>query len=178
MKRNELEPLSTREVLRCALQSEKIASENYSAIGEIMLSSYNFGIAQLFFEAANVEKGHFRRLQKALKRLYGIVITDSTPLPFSVKCAPGSGDNACLVDIQTGMGEEEAIRYMEEVERAAEKYYLEAVDKTDRMDMKVLFRTLAKEEGRHCRSIRRIARKAAKRDPAKIFNRVAPETMH
>ncbi len=178
MTRNDIEPLSTREVLKCAMQSEKIASEKYNAIGEVMLSSYNFATAQIFFEAAKVEKGHFLRLKKALKRLYGIVVNDSTPLPFSTVCAPNSGDNACLVDIKSGMQEEDAIRYMEDVERAAEKFYRDAVDKTDRMDMKVLFRTLANEEGRHSRSIRKIARKAATRDAGNTPLRVMPSTMH
>lgn len=178
MKRNEIEPLSTREILKCAIQNEKIALENYNAIGEIMLNSYNFPVAQIFFEAAKVEKGHFRKLQKVLKRLYGIVVTDTTPLPFSTGCAPGSGDNACLLDIRTGMQEEDAIRFLEEAERAAEKFYREAVEKTERPDMKILFRALAVEEGRHARSVRRIARKAVTRDPGKARDNVEPETMH
>lgn len=178
MKRNEIEPLSTREILKCAIQNEKIALENYHIIGEIMLNAYNFSVAQIFFEAAQVEKGHFRKLQKVLRRLYGIVVTDTTPLPFSTGCAPGSGDNACLLDIRTGMKQEDAIRFLEEAERAAEKFYREAVEKTERPDMKILFRALANEEGRHCRSIQRIARKAVSRDPGKAYDKVVPETMH
>ena len=178
MKREEIEPLSTREILKCAIQNEKIALENYNTIGEIMLNSYNFSVAQIFFEAAKVEKGHFRKLQKALKRLYGIIVTDTTPLPYSTGCTPGSGDNACLLDIRTGMRQEEAIRFLEEAERAAEKYYRGAVEMTERPDMKVLFRMLADEEGRHSRLVRRIARKAVTREPVKAPDSVTPETLH
>lgn len=178
MKRNDMEPLSTREILKCAIQNEKIAQENYNTIGEIMLNSYNFAVAQIFFESANVEKGHFRKLQKALKRLYGVIVTDTTPLPFTTGCAPGSGDNACLLDIRTGMQEDDAIQFLEEAERAAEKFYREAVEKTERPDMKVLFRMLADEEGRHGRSIRRIARKAVTRSPGKVYDKAMSETMH
>lgn len=178
MKRNEIEPFSTREILKCALQNEKIAHENYNIIGEIMLNSYNFSIARIFFEAAKVEKGHFRKLQKALRRLYGIIVTDTTPLPFSTGCAPGGGDNACLLDIRTGMSQEDAVRFLEEAERAAEKFYREAVEVTERPDMKVLFKMLADEEGRHGSSVRKIARKAVTRDPGGNPVNVAPETMH
>lgn len=177
MKRNEIEPLSTREILKCAIQNEKIAFENYNAIGEIMLNSDNFSVAQIFFEAAKVEKGHFRKLQKALKRLYGIIVTDATPLPFSTGCPPGSGDNACLLNIRAGMRQEDATRFLEEAERAAEKYYRDAVEMTERPDMKILFRTLADEEGRHRRLIQRIARKAVTRDIVKAHDTMAPETV-
>lgn len=178
MKRNEIEPLSTREILKCAIQNEKIALENYNTIGEIMLNSYNFSVAQIFFEAAKVEKGHFRKLQKTLKRLYGIIVTETTPLPYSTGCAPGSGDNACLLDIRTGMHQEDAIRFLEVAERTAEKFYREAMEMTERPDMKVLFRMLADEEGRHGRLIRRVARKAVTREPGKARGNVPPETMH
>ena len=178
MKRNEIEPLSTREILKCAIQNEKIALENYHIIGEIMLNAYNFSVAQIFFEAAKVEKGHFRKLQKALNRLYGIVVTDTTPLPFSTGCVPGSGDNACVLDIRTNMQQEDAIRFLEEAERTAEKFYRAAVEKTERPDMKVLFRMLAEEEGRHGRSVRRIARKAVTRDPAKTYVNTTPQTVN
>jgi len=164
MERKEIEPLSTRQVLTCAMRNEKTACETYCAIGESMQRANNPVAAKIFFEVSKVEKGHFLKLQKALYRLYGRYIGRTGPLPETLTCPVGSfGDDWCVSDAKTDMTEDEAVAFLEKTEKGAEEFYRKAAETTERPDLKALFRNLASEEGRHARSVKKIARKSQSR---------------
>lgn len=163
MERKEIEPLTTRQILTCAMQNERAACETYCTIGESLQRADNPVTAKIFFEASKVEKGHFLKLQKVLYRLYGRYIGRAAPLPEAAACPSDFGDDWCVSEAKTDMSADEAIAFLEKAETGAEEYYRKAAEVTERPDLKALFRNLASEEGRHVRAVKKVARKSQSR---------------
>jgi rubrerythrin len=158
MKKEAIDRLGAREILACAMLNEKIACQDYLILGELMEIKNHQETAKIFYEASKVERGHFKRLQKTLYKLYGMKIDDSCEIPFALKCEGGFGDDTDSTF--DDMGEEAAIKFLESVEKKAEEFYVEAAKVTDRLDLKPLFKNLAFEERNHRIRIKKIARRA------------------
>lgn len=161
MKKDAIDKLGTREILACAMLNEKIACHDYKVLGELMELKHSPQTAKIFYEASKGEMGHFKRLQKTLYRIYGLRVDDQCELPFALECQGGFGDDTDSTF--TGMSEEEAIKFLEGVEKNAEEFYLRAADVTDRIDLKPLFKSMAMEERNHRSRVKKIARKGQSR---------------
>jgi rubrerythrin len=163
MKIEAISNLGTRDILACAMLNERIACQDYMVLGELMELKDHPKTAKIFYEASKVERGHFKRLKKTLSKVYGLQVDDSCELPFfALECGGGFGDDTDTVF--DGMGEDEAVRYLESIEKSAENFYTEAARVTDRLDLKPLFKGLALEEHNHGLRVRKVARKAQTRD--------------
>lgn len=162
MKKEAIDKLETREILACAMSNEKIACQDYETLGELMEMKKHPETAKIFYEASKVEKGHFKRLQKTIYKLYGTKIDDSCEIPFALECEGGFGDDTEAVF--TEMTEEAAIKFLEKVEKKAEEFYLQAEKVTDRLDLKPLFRSLALEEHSHSLRVKKVAKRGLTRE--------------
>ncbi|MBI3581209.1 MAG: hypothetical protein HY098_03905 [Nitrospinae bacterium] len=162
MKKEVIDKLDAREILACAMSNEKLACQDYETLGELMEMKKHPGTAKIFYEASKVERGHFKRLQKTIYKLYGTKIDDECEVPFGLECEGGFGDDTEAVF--TEMSEEEAIKFLERVERKAEEFYLQAEKVTDRLDLKPLFRNLALEEHNHSTRVKKVAKRGLTRE--------------
>jgi len=162
MKKEAIDKMETREILACAMLNEKIACQDYETLGELMEMKKHPETAKIFYEASKVEKGHFKRLQKTIYKLYGTKIDDACEIPFALECEGGFGDDT--EEVFTEMTEEAAIKFLEKVERKAEAFYVQAEKATDRADLKPLFRSLALEEHKHSARIKKVAKRGLSRE--------------
>ncbi|MEE8484891.1 MAG: ferritin family protein [Nitrospinota bacterium] len=161
----DINKMTMTEVLHSALVNEKGASDAYKELSQI------FGIAnkpileRVFIEMSNVEKGHYKRLLKALSCYEDQEVfsedeaawtTSETLLRLETE---GISDE---IDLD-GMDMKEAVDLFKNNEKDSEAFYLSAAQKTERKDLQALFKNLAEEEAKHHRLINKIVTHALMR---------------
>ena len=142
--------MDTLQALNSAIYNERLAMEHYSALAEVVGKSGDPSVAQFFEDQSNREKGHFNSLMKQKERLFpegSDVAVGETVKWITREVTAESGAQAGLDD---------ALKVVEEAEKTAQKFYLDAAKGTEDQEVKELFEKLAEEEDRHHRTMGRL----------------------
>ncbi len=161
----DINQMTMTEVLHSAIMNEKAASNAYKALSQIFSNANRPVLEKVFIEMSNVEKGHYKRLLKALncyeeQKVFSedeaAWITSETLLRIETE---GISEE---IDLDS-MDLKEAVTLFKNSEKDSEAFYLSAATKTDRKDLQALFKNLAEEEAKHHRLINKIVTHALMR---------------
>ncbi|MDH5639253.1 MAG: hypothetical protein OEZ04_12260 [Nitrospinota bacterium] len=141
--------ISSEQVINSAIYNEKLAMEHYSSLAEVLKKAGDAGAAQFFEEQGKREKGHFNSLMKYKENMF----------PDS-KVAVGESISWITREVTdeagTQAGLDDALKVVEEAEKAAEKFYRNAVAEAEEPEARELFEKLADDEARHFRIMGRL----------------------
>ena len=158
----DINSMTMAEVLHTALRNEQVSSNVYQMIAQIFQDANEPVMVKVFTEMSNVEKGHHKKLLKALKCYEdGDIISDEEAAWKTPEPSVSLHDSALSLGMELNeINLEKAVLLMKESEKDTEEFYLNAVYRTDRKDLQALFINLAAEEAKHQRLINRIVKHA------------------
>ncbi len=132
------------EAVNTAIYNEKIAADHYQRLAETCRKAGNNTVADFFVDQSKRETGHYNRLFK-FKDNHPAYSTGSVGEAVKwVTREASAGTQAPLsVDL------DDALQVVEEAERNAETFYLQAGADADDKELSELFGWLADEEAHH-----------------------------
>ncbi|MDH5509110.1 MAG: hypothetical protein OEZ32_02025 [Nitrospinota bacterium] len=141
--------ISAEQVINSAIYNEKLAMEHYASLAEVLKKAGDASAARFFEEQGKREKGHFNSLMKYKEKMF----------PDS-KVAVGETISWITREVTDEVGSlaglDDALKVVEESEKAAEKFYRGAIDGAEEQEARILFEKLADDEARHGRIMGRL----------------------
>ena len=144
MKNIDVTQMTISEVINTAIYNEKLASDFYINIANMLRKIDNTACADFFEDQAAREEGHYNSLFKYKTKVEGDV---SQPVGEGIKWV--TQETGAGQDVRADISIDDALQLVEEREDGAEKFYRQAAENCDDKELCELFTKIAKDEAYH-----------------------------